>query len=115
MTACVSRECFHLRLHCLGTAGYHPNATRHTSCYFLPESGIVLDAGSGIFALPPLVETSSLDILLSHAHLDHTLGLTFLLDVLFQLQSDGRPIDRLRIWGEADKAPRDPPTPISAS
>ncbi len=37
-------------------------------------------------------------MLLSHAHLDHTIGLTFLLDVLFQ-----RPVERLRIWGESEK------------
>jgi ribonuclease Z len=96
-----SKACFGssvMRLHCLGTVGYHANSTRQTSCYFLPESGIVLDAGSGIFRLPELIQTDSLDILLSHAHLDHTLGLTFLLDVLYE-----RPVEQLRIWGEADK------------
>lgn len=87
-----------MRLHCLGTVGYHPNDARHTSCYFLPESGIVLDGGTGVFRLPPLIATDTLDVLLSHAHLDHTFGLTFLLDVVFQ-----RPVDRLRIWGEAEK------------
>lgn len=87
-----------MQLHCLGTAGYHPNEQRHTSCYFLPESGIVLDAGTGLFRLPELIETSTLDILLSHAHLDHIAGLTFLLDVLHQ-----RPVERLRIWGEKAK------------
>ena len=93
-----------MKLHCLGTAGYHPNASRHTSCYFLPESGIVLDAGSGLFRLAPLVQTDSLDILLSHAHLDHTLGLTFLLDVLFELKTvHKQPVRELRIWGEAEK------------
>lgn len=93
-----------MQLHCLGTAGYHPNAFRHTSCYFLPESGIVLDAGSGLFRLAPLVQTDSLDILISHAHLDHILGLTFLLDVLFQLETvHQRPVQTLKIWGEAEK------------
>lgn len=87
-----------MRLHCLGTVGYHPNSARQTSCYFLPASGIVLDAGSGLFRLPDLIETDSIDILLSHAHLDHTIGLTFLLDVMYQ-----RPVEQLRIWGEADK------------
>lgn len=87
-----------MRLHCLGTVGYHPNASRHTSCYFLPENGILLDAGTGLFRLPELIQTDSLDILLSHAHLDHTIGLTFLLDILHQ-----RPVKRLRIWGEGDK------------
>jgi ribonuclease BN (tRNA processing enzyme) len=87
-----------MQLHCLGTVGYHPNESRHTSCYFLPESGIVLDGGSGLFRLNSLIETDSLDILLSHAHLDHTLGLTFLVDILFR-----QSLRRLRIWGEADK------------
>jgi ribonuclease Z len=87
-----------MRLHCLGTVGYHPNDSRHTSCYFLPESGILLDGGTGIYRLAKLIETETLDLLLSHAHLDHTVGLTFLLDVLFE-----RPVERLRIWGESEK------------
>jgi ribonuclease Z len=87
-----------MRLHCLGTVGYHPNDTRHTSCYYLPESGILLDGGTGAFRLAKLIETETLDVLLSHAHLDHTFGLTFLLDVLFQ-----RPVKQLRIWAQSDK------------
>ncbi|TWU02586.1 MBL fold metallo-hydrolase [Stieleria varia] len=87
-----------MELHCLGTAGYHPNETRHTSCYFLPADGIVLDAGSGFFRLPELIQTDSLDVLLSHCHLDHVFGLTFLLDVLYQ-----RPVQNVRIWGESEK------------
>ncbi|KAA1257740.1 ribonuclease Z [Rubripirellula obstinata] len=92
-----------MHLHCLGTAGYHPNETRHTSCYFLPKSGIVLDAGSGAFRLADLIETETLDILLSHAHLDHTLGLTFLLDVLYQCEQRKHSISTVRVWGEAAK------------
>lgn len=87
-----------MRLHCLGTAGYHPNETRQTSSYFLPETGILLDAGTGTFRLPELIETSELDILLSHAHLDHVVGLTFLLGVLFR-----RPVEEVRVWGQAEK------------
>ncbi|MEL6110230.1 MAG: MBL fold metallo-hydrolase [Planctomycetota bacterium] len=87
-----------MQLHCLGTAGYHPNETRQTSCYFLPESGILLDAGTGLFRLTEHLCTDTLDILISHAHLDHIAGLTFLIDVLYQ-----RPVDRIRIWGEAKK------------
>lgn len=87
-----------MQLHCLGTAGYHPNETRHTSSYFLPEAGIVLDAGTGTFRLPELIQTSQLDVLLSHAHLDHVAGLTFLLGILFQ-----RPVDKVRVWGQAEK------------
>ncbi len=85
-------------IHCLGTTGYHPSASRHTSCYFLPSDGVVLDAGTGLFRLAPLIQTDRLDILLSHAHLDHIVGLTFLLDILYQ-----RPVETVVIWGEQAK------------
>ena len=88
----------HMKIHCLGTAGYHPNNDRHTSCYYLPESGIALDCGTGAYRLPGVLQGNRLDILLSHAHLDHTAGLTFLLDVVAAY-----PIEKIRIWGEADK------------
>ncbi len=87
-----------MKIHCLGTAGYHPNNDRHTSCYYLPESGIALDCGTGAYRLPGVLQGNRLDILLSHAHLDHTAGLTFLLDVVAAY-----PIEKIRIWGEADK------------
>jgi ribonuclease BN (tRNA processing enzyme) len=87
-----------MKIHCLGTAGYHPNDQRQTSCYFVPEAGLILDAGTGLYRLPPLIQTDFLDIFLSHAHLDHVAGLTFLLDVLHQ-----RPVDQVRIWGETAK------------
>ena len=87
-----------MKIHCLGTAGFHPNADRHTSCYFLPDSGVLLDAGTGVFRLAPLIQTDSIDILLSHAHLDHVAGLTFLLDVFYQ-----RPVKKVTIWGEQAK------------
>ena len=51
-----------------------------------------------MYRLAPLIQTDSLDILISHAHLDHIAGLTFLLDVFFK-----RPVDTVRIWGEAAK------------
>lgn len=87
-----------MKVHCLGTTGYHPCETRHTACYFLPEDGIVLDAGSGMFRLPALIQTDRLDILLSHAHLDHVVGLTFLFDILHQ-----HPVAEVVVWGEAEK------------
>lgn len=93
-----------MNLHCLGTAGYHPNDDRQTSCYAVPEAGLVCDAGSGIYRLGPLISTDRLDLVLSHAHLDHIVGLTYLLDVLHQAeQSLGRKVDRLRIFGERAK------------
>jgi len=83
-----------MRLVCLGTAGYHPSEQRHTSCYLIPEAGIVLDAGTGMFRLAEHLTTNELDILLSHPHLDHVVGLTYLLDVLVQ-----RPLRKIRVWG----------------
>jgi ribonuclease BN (tRNA processing enzyme) len=74
-----------MQIHCLGTTGYHPSPTRHTACYFIPEINLLLDAGTGLFRLIPLLQSSNaqeLNIVLSHAHLDHVVGLTFLLDVM---------------------------------
>jgi ribonuclease BN (tRNA processing enzyme) len=71
-----------MNLHFLGTAGYHPGESRQTSCIFIPEDGIMLDAGTGVFRATPLIVTESLHIFLSHAHLDHVFGLTCLLDIL---------------------------------
>jgi ribonuclease BN (tRNA processing enzyme) len=70
----------------LGTAGYHPNEARHTSCIYVPDAhptcGFVLDAGTGFFRLVGRPLPARLHIFLTHAHLDHVAGLTFLLDVL---------------------------------
>jgi ribonuclease Z len=65
----------HIRF--LGTGGYHPNERRHTSCVMVPESGLVFDAGSSFFRVEQHLQTEELDIFLSHAHLDHIIGLTF--------------------------------------
>src|SRR5689334_5683994 len=85
-----------MKLHCLGTTGYHPNELRHTACYWLPEAGIVLDAGTAMFRLIEEPLGKSLVIFLTHAHLDHIAGLTFLLDVLYQ-----REMDQVRVHGSA--------------
>jgi ribonuclease BN (tRNA processing enzyme) len=50
----------------------------------LPEIGVILDAGTGMFRARDLIQTETLDIFLSHVHLDHCFGLTFLYDVLFE-------------------------------
>ncbi|MCY2973465.1 MAG: ribonuclease Z [Planctomycetota bacterium] len=71
-----------MNVHFLGTAGYHPGERRQTSCVFLPEAGVMFDAGTGIFRATPLIAKESLHIFLSHAHLDHVFGLTCLLDIV---------------------------------
>jgi ribonuclease Z len=68
-----------MRIEFLGTGGYHPNERRHTACVLLPEEGIVFDAGTSAFRVSPRKRTEELDIFLSHAHIDHIIGLTFFL------------------------------------
>lgn len=71
----------------LGTAGYHPSATRHTSCAYIADAGhdcaFVLDAGTGFFRLIGRPLPAHLHIFLTHAHLDHVSGLTYLLNALW--------------------------------
>lgn len=87
-----------MKLVFLGTTGYHPSETRHTACLMLPEVGIVLDAGTGMFRVGARLATDELDIFISHAHLDHITGLTFLHDIVV-----GRNLSRVTIHGAADK------------
>jgi ribonuclease Z len=85
-----------MRVEFLGTSGFHPTEKRHTSCVLLPELGIVFDAGTGMFRLTSRLETKSLSIFLSHSHLDHIVGLTYLLPPLY----DGT-IEKATIYGSA--------------
>jgi ribonuclease Z len=84
-----------MRVVFLGTGGYHPNERRHTAGVLLPELGLLLDAGTGLFRLADRLERDDLTIVLSHAHLDHVCGLTYLLVPLHI----GR-IARLRVFAE---------------
>ena len=68
-----------MRLQVLGTGGYHPNERRHTACLLVPELGLAFDAGSSAFRVASRLQSTELDLFLTHAHLDHILGLTFLL------------------------------------
>ncbi|MBD3675349.1 MAG: MBL fold metallo-hydrolase [Planctomycetaceae bacterium] len=73
-----------MKLILLGTGGYHPNNVRHTACVMIPEIGLIFDAGSSFFRVPACVQTEDVQIVLSHAHLDHTCGLTFFLPTLLR-------------------------------
>jgi ribonuclease Z len=87
-----------MKLLLLGSTGYHPNDRRHTACFMLPELGVVFDAGSGFFRVRDRLQTETLDVFLSHAHLDHVFGLTFLFDVLFQKE-----MQHVRVHAEPEK------------
>lgn len=87
-----------MKLLFLGTTGYHPNERRQTACLMLPELGVVLDAGTGLFRIRQHLTAPSLDIFLTHAHLDHVVGLTFLFDVLYQ-----KTMKHVFVHGEAEK------------
>lgn len=87
-----------MKLVMLGTAGYHPNDQRQTASMVLPEIGVVLDAGTGLYRLRDLLATSELDIFLTHTHLDHVVGLTFLLDILHE-----RDVNRVTVHARPEK------------
>jgi len=87
-----------MKLVLLGTAGYHPNEQRHTPCILVPECGVMFDAGTGMFRAARFLQTAQLDIFLSHAHLDHVVGLTYLLSVM-----RSHPLDRVTVHGDAAK------------
>lgn len=81
-----------MKLVLLGTTGYHPSDRGHTACLMLPEVGIVLDAGTAMFRVHERLCTPELDIFLTHAHLDHVVGIAYLQDVL-----RGKRMDRVTV------------------
>ena len=69
-----------MKIEFLGTGGYHPDEHRHTTCVLLPDRGLCFDAGSAFFRVPGRLKAAGvteLDLVLTHAHLDHILGVTF--------------------------------------
>ncbi len=86
-----------MRVEFLGTGGFHPNEKRQTACIMLPEIGLVFDAGTSTFRVAQHIQTESLDLFLTHAHLDHICGLTYLIT----LPLTGR-IKNLRLHGRTE-------------
>src|SRR5215470_2033982 len=87
-----------MKLVLLGTGGYFPTSRRHTACMVLPEVGVVLDAGSGMCRIGNHLQTDRLDIFLTHAHLDHVAGLTYLINIL-----PPHVLSQTTVHGEAEK------------
>ncbi|MDX1969232.1 MAG: MBL fold metallo-hydrolase [Planctomycetaceae bacterium] len=73
-----------MKIQFLGTGGFHPTERRHTAGVLLPEIGVAFDAGTSAFRLAPRLKSPNLFLFLSHAHLDHICGLTYLLVPLIQ-------------------------------
>jgi ribonuclease Z len=87
-----------MKLLLLGTTGYHPNDRRHTACLMFPEIGVVFDAGSAMYRVGEHLTTDTLEIFLSHAHLDHVVGLTYMFDIL-----QDRTMQEVIAYGEQEK------------
>lgn len=83
-----------MQLHILGSGGYHPSAKRHTLCSVVPEIGLVLDAGTAFFRLARFLDERPWNVFLTHAHLDHIIGLTYYWGLTQQRQ-----IGPISVWG----------------
>jgi ribonuclease Z len=87
-----------MKLILLGTSGYHPSDIRHTPCLAIPSCGLVLDAGTGMYRLGKYLQSDELDIFITHAHLDHVIGLTYLFSVAWL-----HPLSRVTVHGLPEK------------
>jgi ribonuclease BN (tRNA processing enzyme) len=72
------KEKLKMKLVVLGSNGYRPTDLGQTACYAIPELGVILDAGSGIYRMVDYLLSNQLHIFLTHAHSDHYGGLVYL-------------------------------------
>jgi pantetheine-phosphate adenylyltransferase len=84
-----------MRLIFLGTGGSAATPIRQTTGLYLPDHGILLDAGTNVYPLRTLHGDGPLHVLMSHFHVDHSVGLFFLSAGLFY----GRSQPEVRIYG----------------
>ncbi len=84
-----------MRLIFLGTGGSATTPLRHTTGLYLPDAGILLDAGSNVFRLRTLHGDGPLNVLMSHYHVDHSIGLFFMAAGLFY----GRSRPEITVYG----------------
>lgn len=86
-----------MRVEFLGTGGFHPSERRQTACLMVPEIGLIFDAGTSAFRVARYIQTETIDLFLSHAHLDHICGLTYLITPPLTGQ-----IQKLRLFGREE-------------
>lgn len=89
-----------MRVHVLGSAGWIPGEDE-TSCFMVEHEGalLLLDAGTGVSNLARHLDVlerhERITVLLSHYHLDHVIGLIYLLPFLegkeLHIYGPGRP------------------------
>jgi ribonuclease Z len=84
-----------MRLIFLGTGGSWPTPERGTTALYLPDYGLLLDAGTNVHPLRDLHGDGPLRVLMSHYHLDHSVGLYFLAAGVFA----GRTQPEISVWG----------------
>jgi pantetheine-phosphate adenylyltransferase len=91
----MERIVLRMRLIFLGTGGSAETPFRHTTGLYLPDWGILLDAGANVFPLRALHGDGPLHVLMSHYHLDHSIGIYFLAAGLFY----GRSQPEITLYG----------------
>jgi len=84
-----------MRFYFLGTGGSAATPHGQTSGIYLPEHGILLDAGTNVFPLRTLHGDGPLHVLMSHYHIDHSIGIYFLAAALFY----GRSQPEITVYG----------------
>src|SRR2546426_8560040 len=84
-----------MRLIFLGSGRSVLTPAPHTTGLYLPEHGILLDAGTNVFPLRALHGDRPLRVLMSHYHIDHSIGLFFLSAGLFH----GLPEPEIEVFG----------------
>ncbi|MGI6137127.1 MAG: MBL fold metallo-hydrolase [Christensenellales bacterium] len=73
-----------MKINILGSAGWMPSYCRETACIMVRKNNtlLLLDAGTGVSNLKhfekDLEKHDTIHIILSHYHLDHTIGLSYL-------------------------------------
>ncbi len=82
----------------LGTGGSTPTPLRHTSSVYFPDHGLLLDAGTNTFRLRELHGEGPLTVLMSHFHLDHSIGLFSIPAGMFH----GRSAPEVTVYGPSD-------------